>query len=213
MQQPQPQPQPQQLPFGLVAAGQPVVTEPASRPSETSFLYQVPWSGASSGGGSGSGSSSAPASSHLAVFLLPGVVLPAGTAAAIYLGADPARFRFLGGVGPGKESAVFKVEAPAADGGLVVGVSLEDAASVAARIQELRSSSSSSTPAPAPAPNNTLLLAQRIIQNAFNFLSGFSGAVGPAGVEVVPLRAFQDWWRRFESKVRADPSFLERDQD
>lgn len=57
---------------------------------------------------------------------------------------------------------------------------------------------------------STLMLAQRIIKNAFNFLSSFSGQAGQ--VEVVPLRAFEDWWKKFESRVRTDPGFLERDE-
>ncbi|KAI9754466.1 MAG: DNA-directed RNA polymerases I, II, and III subunit RPABC3 [Chaenotheca gracillima] len=60
----------------------------------------------------------------------------------------------------------------------------------------------------------TKLLAQRIIKNAFNFLSGFvsSSTVGGEQEEVVPLRAFRDWWVKFERKVDLDPGFLERDE-
>lgn len=96
-------------------------------------------------------------------------------------------------------------------GGLVVGVSVEPEESVAPRLQELAAnkannpSNSSSGGAP-----STVALAQRIIENAFNFLSSFSGQTGPGGVEVVPLKAFENWWRKFESRVRADPSFLEK---
>jgi len=70
-----------------------------------------------------------------------------------------------------------------------------------------------------PAATTTVVLAQRIIKNAFNFLASFAGNVpvpgssGTAGVEVVPLKAFQDWWIKFESKVKNDPTFLEKDVD
>lgn len=129
--------------------------------------------------------------------------------------------KFLGGVGPGKESAIFKLNADATSSGQVIlGVSIEDAASVGARIEELAASRSPSAtgaslalvPASGAAGKqqpSTLVLAQRIIKNAFNFLSSFSGQAGQ--VEVVPLRAFEDWWRKFESRVRTDPGFLERD--
>lgn len=50
----------------------------------------------------------------------------------------------------------------------------------------------------------TKVLAQRIIGNAFNFLASF-------GSDTVPLKAFQDWWTKFEKKVELDPSFLERE--
>ncbi|KAI8667843.1 DUF775 domain-containing protein [Fusarium keratoplasticum] len=190
--------------FGIVPAGQPLITEPASAPSPTSFLYSLPTS---------------KSFSHIVVFMLPGVSLPPNTAAAIYLataqdvaaaaqsGGTP-NFRFLGGIGPGKESAMFKVSGGADASGLMVGVSVEPEESVGQRLQELaanKASNSSSGGQP-----STTVLAQRIIQNAFNFLSSFSGTAGPGGVEVVPLKAFEDWWRKFESRVRADPSFLEK---
>ncbi|CCF38975.1 hypothetical protein CH063_02030 [Colletotrichum higginsianum] len=202
--------------FGIVPAGQPLLTDPTSAPSETSFLYSI---------------SAARPFSHVTVMLLPGVVLPTDTAAAIYFAtaADVAaaaatgqtpNFKFLGGIGTGKESATFKINAGGnsnncgADlnnGSVMIGVSVEPAESVFSRIQELsvnRSSQSGAASQP-----STQLLAQNIIKNAFNFLASFSGTAGPGGVEVVPLKAFEEWWKKFESRVRSDPSFLERPQD
>ncbi|KAI1124646.1 hypothetical protein F5Y10DRAFT_24438 [Nemania abortiva] len=210
--------------FGLLPAGQPLVTAPSSQPNPTSFLYLLP--------------SSTPSNpkpfAHLAVFLLPGITLPENTAAAIYVALNPsafapggagsagANFKFLGGVGPGKESAVFKLSGSSSPGtaaaeGVVIGIDIEDAASVGERIQQLQAQSQSQSQStalvPAGAVPSTQVLAQRIIQNAFNFLSGFSGQFGQSGIEVVPLKAFQDWWSKFESKIKNDPSFLERPQD
>jgi hypothetical protein len=115
---------------------------------------------------------------------------------------------------------------------VVIGVSVEAAESVAARIAELATNNSSNAAAAVaggsgsgvsgalvpvsssrtetvPGQPSTLVLAQRIIKNAFNFLAGFSGTAGQ--VEVVPLKAFEEWWRKFEGRVRSDPGFLERD--
>lgn len=217
--------------FGLLPAGQPLITQPTTQPNPTSFLYLIP---------SATPSNPKPFS-HLAVFLLPGIALPDNTAAAIYIASNPAafapggagsaaaNFRFLGGVGPGKESAVFKLgngnESSGAPegGGVVIGIDIEDASGVAERIQQLQLQSQSQSQPQSQStalvlarnggPPSTQILAQRIIQNAFNFLSGFSGQVGPAGIEVVPLKAFQDWWRKFETKIKNDPGFLERQQD
>lgn len=203
--------------FGLVPAGLPVITQPTETPSQTSFIYSIPTSPKSF--------------SHVVIFLLPGVVLPSNTAAAIYLVTPPDRAqgqevpnsKFLGGVGPGKESAIFKLNessiSASSGGQIILGISIEDAGSVASRITELQAAKSS-TAAPGslalvPAGQaqtqqpSTLVLAQRIIKNAFNFLSSFSGQAGQ--VEVVPMKAFEDWWRKFESRVRSDPGFLERD--
>lgn len=203
--------------FGLVAAGQPVTMTPTEAPTPTSFLYAVPASGKSS--------------SHIVVFLLPGVILPEGTAAAIYLVTPPGpgqaapNSKFLGGVGPGKESAIFKVGSNGQEN-IVLGISVEPADSVALRIAELGASSGGGAGASSSSPSNalvplsaaqkqqpsTLVLAQRIIKNAFNFLASFSGTAGPNQVEVVPLRAFEDWWKKFEGRIRTDPGFLERDE-
>ncbi len=101
-----------------------------------------------------------------------------------------------------------------------LGISLESSESVAAQIDALQSQTTSSTTEnnqalvlsrPAVAPKvDIVLLAQRIIKNAFNFLASFSGNLN-GGVEVVPLKAFEEWWRKFEGRIRADPGFLERD--
>ncbi|ETS05142.1 duf775 domain-containing protein [Trichoderma reesei RUT C-30] len=202
--------------FGIVPAGHPLITAPTSSPSPTSFLYALPTN---------------KPFSHIVVFLLPGIALPDNSAAAIYLttareaAASPApNFRFLGAIGPGKESAMFKVAAGAGsetDGGLMIGISVEPADAVAPRLQELaankatqqQQASSTSSQSSSSSPVPTVVLAQRIIQNAFNFLASFSGTAGPGGVEVVPLRAFEEWWRKFESRVRSDPSFLEKQSD
>jgi hypothetical protein len=221
--------------FGILPAGQPLITAPTSQPNATSFLYLIP--------------NTAPKPfAHLAVFLLPGISLPDNTAAAIYLAQNPsafapggagsagANFKFLGGVGPGKESAVFKLgggnnnhksnsNSTSNAEGVVIGIDFEDAASVGERIQQLQQQSQSQSSALVStkgaegsggvtgSPTQVLVLAQRIIQNAFNFLSSFSGPAGGGGVEVVPLKAFQEWWRKFESKIKMDPSFLERGQE
>jgi len=226
--------------FGIVPAGHSVITAPASAPTETSLVYALP----------------ARSFSHIVVFLLPGITLPPDTAAAIYLAyASPQHpspnFKFLGGIGPGKESAIFKVGGgiedshsggignntnpntpnglPTTDPEIILGISIESASSVAAQMTMLASRpplsvSNESSNALVVANKqtqkpDTLALAQRIIKNAFNFLASFSGNVpipgssGMTGVEVVPLKAFEDWWKKFESRVRSDPGFLEKDTE
>ncbi|KAH7631362.1 hypothetical protein B0T09DRAFT_262920 [Sordaria sp. MPI-SDFR-AT-0083] len=221
--------------FGLVPAGQPAIISPTEAPSPTSFLYAIPPTNPNG--------PSKPFG-HVVVFLLPGVVLPPGTAAAIYLVTPPSaalgqtapNFKFLGGIGPGKESAIFKVGPGSTGGGngapqenVVIGVSVEDAESVASRMSSSPNTtgagvggtgdSGALVPASAAAAArqqqqqpSTLILAQRIIKNAFNFLSSFTGST-PGQMEVVPLKAFEEWWKKFESRVRTDPGFLEKDDD
>ncbi|EAQ87962.1 hypothetical protein CHGG_04581 [Chaetomium globosum CBS 148.51] len=126
--------------FGLLPAGYPVITTPTQTPSPTSFLYAFP---------------PTRPFSHIAVFFLPDVPRDDRTAAAIYLITPPSpgqaepNHKFLGGIGQGKDSAIFKLgPAGAAAGGggaggngaggnVVIGVSLEPADAVAAKIMEL----------------------------------------------------------------------------
>ncbi|KAK4151354.1 DUF775 domain-containing protein [Chaetomidium leptoderma] len=239
----------QQPVFGLVAAGHPLIVTPTQTPTPTTFIFVIP--PAQPG--------LRPASS-IAVFLLPGVELPPGTAAAIYLVTPPTaphqtepNQRLISAIGPGKESTIFRLggsgppptsttaTTPGGGGGgppneasssnVVIGISIEPADSVVARVIELSSSLSGSSSsmnstsggalvqAPAASASasrpgqqpSTLVLAQRIIKNAFNFLTGFSSTTDGGRVEVVPLRAFEEWWRKFEARVRTDPGFLERD--
>jgi hypothetical protein len=110
----------------------------------------------------------------------------------------------------------------AGGGDITLGISLESAESVSTRMAALHPASDSRILVPvnraaqggqgAGGKTDTVVLAQKIIKNAFNFLASFSGNVN-GGVEVVPLKAFEEWWRKFEGRVRSDPGFLERDGD
>jgi len=96
---------------------------------------------------------------------------------------------------------------------IVIGISLEPASQVEAQLANLKGTGANvpsnalvkAGGAQTGSPVSTKVLAQRIIGNAFNFLASF-------GSDTVPLKAFQDWWMKFEKKVDLDPSFLEREQ-
>jgi protein Hikeshi len=107
-------------------------------------------------------------------------------------------------------------------GNINLGISVEPLANIQAQLATLQSTQAQSrSPSSADAPLGTIVvhrsppstkvLAQRIIRNAFNFLASFAG--GQGGQEVVPLKAFEDWWRKFERRIENDPGFLERDED
>lgn len=73
-----------------------------------------------------------------------------------------------------------------------------------------------------PVPPITAI-AERIAKNLFNYLGSFAAANLPAGVMAlgglradvtyVPLKAFEEWWTKFNRKIETDPGFLERDSD
>ena len=209
--------------FGLIISGRPVDAA-AQAITEAQYAFRVQPN---------------PHFSHIVVFLLPGAQLPPDTAATVYVQIPPSQeFRLLGGIGPGKESAIFKVNgmkqginpsdvdadlmtddlgappegtASSVSGDIVVGISVEPASQVEQQLSNLRSGTA--TPSTAMVrlnqglggPTTTKVLAQRIIGNAFNFLASF-------GSETVPLKAFQDWWSKFEKRIELDPSFLERNE-
>ncbi|QIW99746.1 hypothetical protein AMS68_005264 [Peltaster fructicola] len=199
--------------FGLLVAGRPVDASPQAI-TGTQFAFKI---------------SATPSFQHIVVFLLPDTALPAGTAASVYIQIPPSQeFRFLGGIGPGKESAIFKINGMqsgstidldamseesqgAASGDIIVGVSIEPGEQVDAQLTALKAQSGtagSSTALVRAAPAmssavSTKQLAKNIIGNAFDFLASF-------GSDTVPLKAFQDWWTKFEKKIDLDPTFLER---
>lgn len=202
--------------FGLIISGRPVDAAPQAV-NETQCVFKI---------------SPIPTFSHIVVFLLPGVQLPPGTAATVFVQIPPSQEpKLLGGIGPGKESAIFKVsglksgpgsgsagdamadDLAAASGDIVVGISVEPVANVEQQLATLKSGGQPIHETSnalvrlgdkANAGVTTKVLAQRIIQNAFNFLSSF-------GSDTVPLKAFENWWKKFESKIDLDPSFLERE--
>ncbi|KAL2853316.1 DUF775-domain-containing protein [Aspergillus pseudoustus] len=182
----------------------------------------------------------APHFSEIVVFFLPGTVLPPDTAAAIYIQYPGADFRFIGALANEKPSSVIKVSPPRRTesqdedqmldaGGMngdnssmvaTLGISIEPVQVVAPQLAALEAETGSGSVAgnelvrqtPQQRGISTKVLAQRIIGSAFNFLASFSESSDPmrGGQEVVPLKAFQDWWTKFERRVNADPTFLER---
>ncbi|KAH3947087.1 hypothetical protein HBH53_125100 [Parastagonospora nodorum] len=204
------------VPIGVIISGRPVLTD-ARAVSETQFAFQIP---------------SQPSFSHIVVFLLPGITLPDGTAAAVYAQLPgAAQVKLLGAIANEKPSAIFKVidkaggpaggglgdedvmvdESMNGNGVLALGISIEPAQQVAAALEQQKAQNA----AVAPKTGNeivlrsqttvtTKVLAQRIIKNCYDFLTSWGSG------DTVPLKAFQAWWTKFENKIERDPGFLER---
>ena len=210
--------------FGVIVSGRPVHTD-AQVISQTQFAFQIP---------------SQPAFSHIVVFLLPGVTLPDGTAAAVYAQLPGTTdFKLLGAIANEKPSAIFKVnnkaggpaggglggdddamvdEGAAANGvatPLALGISVEPAQQVAAALEQKKAQDAIASASSSAGQGNELVvrgqnavttkvLAQRIIKNCYDFLTSWGTG------DTVPLKAFQAWWTKFESRIERDPGFLER---
>jgi protein Hikeshi len=201
--------------FSIIVSGRPIITE-FQQITASQIAFSIP---------------SSPSFNHIVVFLLPGNVLPDGTGAAVYAQLEANKgFQLLGAIANEKPSAIFKLSAPSSTvpngEPVLLGISLEPLEQLQASLANLQQNKGQNTPAQgfgsgmelalarsnATAPVNTKILAQRIIKNAYNFLASFSGNLAN-GVEVVPLKSFQEWWKKFENRIETDPGFLERDTE
>lgn len=195
--------------FSIILPGRPCQPPPEPMgPLNNQFAFSIP---------------SAPHFSHIVVFLLPGNAFPPDTAAGVHvqLPGQP-NFKFLGAIANEKQSAIFKVNLPPGAenmGETRVGISVEGVEAIRGQLEALEAEKAqhgggrpgSAGGSGAGGQPSTKVLAQRIIKNAFNFLASFSGTLGPGGQEVVPLKSFEEWWRKFERRVEVDPGFLERE--
>jgi protein Hikeshi len=135
-------------------------------------------------------------------------------------------FQLLGGLSNSKPSAIFALKGKTQISSLTdpsptitLGISIEPLPAVDAQLQSLQSTSMIVARAAPP----TTVIAQRIGRYLFNFLSGFVTENLPPGTmslgqvrterTYIPLKAFEDWWGKFNHKVESDPGFLERDVD
>lgn len=191
--------------FGVFIPTRPVIPEMATV-SPNQFAVSFPAS---------------PPFHNVGVFLHPNNPLPPGTAAGVYMQLPGEQgFKFLGAIANEKPSALFRVNLPDQianapnAGDINLGISVEPAENIQAQMAQLQQQSPTlaTSTAIARRPPDTRVLAQRIIKNAFNFLASFAGNTAN-GIEVVPLKSFQDWWTKFERKVQNDPGFLEREED
>lgn len=196
--------------FALLLPSRPLLSPTTISP--TQYAFTIP---------------STPLFSHLAVFLLPDATLPPDAGATVWIQLPPSTdFKLLGALAATKPSAIYRIKTaggsstdaegdvmldddsapPVAGGEVVVGVQIEPLARVEEQIAELRARNANALVVrKANTTPDTKVLAQRIIGNAFNFLSSFGG-------DTIPLKAFQEWWKKFEGRVERDPGFLEREQ-
>ncbi|KAE8350414.1 hypothetical protein BDV28DRAFT_139168 [Aspergillus coremiiformis] len=187
--------------FSVIIPGRPCLTDivpvdPQPNGQSTKFAFTIPL---------------APDFSDLVVFFLPGTVLPPDTAAAIYIQFPDNGFRFIGALANEKPSAILSTSPPpnlAPGMTATLGISIEPVQSVAPQLATLEAEKGASGQLVRQSRQiTTKVLAQRIIGNAFNFLASFASS----DQDAVPLKAFRDWWTKFERKVDMDPTFLERE--
>lgn len=173
--------------FGCIIAGRAVQTN-LEAVSPTQFVFSL---------------TDAASINNLTVFLLPDMVLPATHAATVHIRLPGQEFRLLGAISALKPSAFFRVRnGTVADGVVTLGISIEEVGAVEMQLAAVRPGEGGGDGA------KSLRIAQKVIGNAFDYLASFGKMVG--GEEVVPLKAFHEWWRKFEGRALSDPGFLDR---
>lgn len=110
--------------------------------------------------------------------------------------------------------------APTADVTAILGFSIEPLAQIQAQMSTLRSPNTSmaggSGAALATPPPDPTLLAEKIVKNLFNYVSGFVPGGGTGQVtpdSVVPMGVIAKWYEKFLAKAKAGGiGFLDREE-
>ncbi|CAK9437465.1 uncharacterized protein LODBEIA_P18430 [Lodderomyces beijingensis] len=96
-----------------------------------------------------------------------------------------------------------------------IGISIEPTAQAEQTIAQARADHTGlvlarNTPASVAAkdPNSTAVLANKIVGHAYNYLASFIDASGK-----VPIKAFDNWWEKFKTKLQNNPNFLNEIQE
>ncbi|EGV64674.1 hypothetical protein PSN45_005015 [Yamadazyma tenuis] len=202
--------------FGAVCSGRPI--QLASQVAENKYVISVP---------------NASNVSHIAIFLLPQTEFndPNYTALVFFQLPNSTDFKLLGGLNPNKPSGIFKLNnmRPAATTGdndmmddevidtndgftINIGLSIEPTAEAEVQLSQEKMKQSGASSALVPQqpkpylsnnPSALASMANKIVSHAYNYLSSFVDGQGR-----VPIKAFDNWWDKFKSKLANNPNFL-----
>ncbi|TMS37803.1 hypothetical protein L596_004662 [Steinernema carpocapsae] len=194
--------------FGVIAAGRALQTD-CVRVSETEFLFELP---------------QASTINHIAVFLTGAIPLPAEIVYARWPqldgGVGHGDWHFLGGLSANKPSAMFRfgqvnhqsaaaghsmfAAGNATAGSVLLGIHVGPIAELEQKVAELDT---------APKKESTMSqFTTKMLTNLVNHVQSYAVAMPnpqmpSQSVEVVPLRVVQDWFNRFQQRLRLNPDF------
>ncbi|KAJ2877411.1 hypothetical protein FB639_003769 [Coemansia asiatica] len=169
---------------------------------------------------------------HIVVFLLGTIPFEPGFGATVHLLWPNKSWQMLGALSNEKPSAIFRLKSVVGQDGqsmpnvsAELGISIEPLQSVEQQIQQMReqqqqSSIATSSSALVPASSGSLslqtakLFAERTMQSLYEYAMSYAkspdatmGLLGSgAQVEVLPVKAFDDWFQIFLRKVQRDPA-------
>ncbi|KAJ2491526.1 hypothetical protein IWW37_002198 [Coemansia sp. RSA 2050] len=162
---------------------------------------------------------------HIVVFLLGTVPFEPGYAATVHLLWPNKSWQMLGALSNDKPSAIFRLKAtitpeeaasmPGVNAEL--GISIEPIEAVEQQLQQMRQQPGGSSNAmvvaqkqQSPSAQGALQFAERTLQSLFDYAMSFAtrpdasmGAFGSgAAVQVLPVKAFEDWYSGFLRKIQ-----------
>ncbi|TFY81119.1 hypothetical protein EWM64_g2895 [Hericium alpestre] len=204
--------------FGCCVAGRPLQTN-LQQIDQTHAAFELP---------------QAESINHICVFLLGTIPFPDGYGATVHFFWPGKGFQLLGMLSNEKPSAIFRLRgtftqqsttahaafsssstASAASGSVtaVLGIAIEPLDQIMAQVQNLPSALAK---APPPPPDPTLL-AEKIVKNLFNYVSGFVAGNSSGGrvtaESTVSMGLIARWYETFLGKVRAGGiDFLDRQE-
>ncbi|KAJ1796843.1 hypothetical protein LPJ56_007094 [Coemansia sp. RSA 2599] len=167
---------------------------------------------------------------HIVVFLLGTIPFEPGFGATVHLLWPNKNWQMLGALSNEKPSAIFRLKSVVGQDGQPVpnvsaelGISIEPLQSVEQQVQQMRGqqqqSSAASSLALVPAGGNLSLqaarqFAERTMQSLYEYATSYArspdATMGPLGsgaqVQVLPVKAFDDWFQSFLRKVQRDPA-------
>ncbi|PIL29323.1 hypothetical protein GSI_09374 [Ganoderma sinense ZZ0214-1] len=207
--------------FGCVVAGRPLQTN-LQQIDETHAIFELP---------------SAGSINHVSVFLLGTVPFPDGYGATVHFFWPGKGFQLLGMLSNEKPSAIFRLrgtytaqstdthavftgaasDASPSNLTAILGLSIEPLPQILQEVATLPAPSVSSPSAVSLALTranpgaDAAVLAERIVQHLFNYLSSFVGGSPLSPDAMIPLGTVAKWYESFMGKVRnSGVGFLER---
>ncbi|KAJ1959994.1 hypothetical protein GGI12_004043 [Dipsacomyces acuminosporus] len=199
--------------FGCIVAGRLVQTN-LQQVDVNKYVFELP---------------NAHAINHIVVFLLGTAPFEPGYAATVHLQWPNKSWQLLGMISNDKPSSIFRLKStlspeeaasmPSVSAEL--GISIEPIQQVEQAAMELRQQQGSGALVPSPGGQGmpaqaARQFAERTLQNLFDYAMSFATRAGAsmgmlgsgAAVQVLPVKAFEDWYNSFLRKIQRDPSLV-----
>ncbi|CAO3620916.1 unnamed protein product [Mucor hiemalis] len=162
---------------------------------------------------------------HIVVFLLGTIPFEPGYAATVHLLWPNKNWQLLGGLSNEKASAIFRLKAkessvnnPQISTSATLGISIEPIAVVQQELSTIQQPSSSALVKPGLNVSQVGLMAERVLENLYNYVTSFTVQNVPINAIPIgqltengylPLKTFQTWYENLSRKLAVNPNYLD----